>query len=85
MDDYTAAVIAGDPPAIQLYDQAVQTANSQRPLLVADKKSIPQTIAKFLINDLFALIRDDQEERRAREGDDPSKETYPELIFKYPV
>ena len=71
LDDYTATVIAGDPPAIRLYDQAVLTAQEQLNLSQHDK-SLAKTVAKFLCNDLFALIRDDQEQRRAREGEEVS-------------
>ncbi|CAB9518886.1 Aspartyl/glutamyl-tRNA(Asn/Gln) amidotransferase subunit B [Seminavis robusta] len=69
LDEYTARVIAGDPPAIRICDQAVATA--QTALLPDDNSSsreIAQTVAKFLCNDLFALIRDEEGRRRAYEG-----------------
>jgi aspartyl-tRNA(Asn)/glutamyl-tRNA(Gln) amidotransferase subunit B len=68
LDDYTASVIAGDPPAIRIYDDAVETARKQVP--GHDSGTIiPQTVANFLCNDLFSLIREDEERRRDAVGE----------------
>jgi len=58
LSEYLAGVLTGDPPAIKLFDQAVDEATSQ---LDNDKqiKRIPGAVANLLCNELFALVRDD--------------------------
>jgi aspartyl-tRNA(Asn)/glutamyl-tRNA(Gln) amidotransferase subunit B len=68
VDNYTASVIAGDPPAIRIYDDAVETVRKQVPGLGNDT-IITKTVANFLCNDLFSLIREDEERRRDGAGD----------------
>ncbi|CAB9499925.1 Aspartyl/glutamyl-tRNA(Asn/Gln) amidotransferase subunit B [Seminavis robusta] len=67
LDEYTPVSLPGILRAIRIYDQAVATAQAA---LLPDNNSreIAQTVAKFLCNDLFALIRDEEERRRAYEG-----------------
>ena len=64
LDTYTASVIAGDPPAIQIYDDAVQAAKDNLPSDDPYQKSIPNEVAKVLINDLFSHIREQEEHQR---------------------
>lgn len=72
LDAYTASVIASDPPAIRIFDEAVKAANDS--LIASDNttsevslKDVPTTIANLLCNELFSLIREDEEERRSDE------------------
>jgi Asp-tRNA(Asn)/Glu-tRNA(Gln) amidotransferase B subunit len=62
LDAYTAAVIAGDPPAIHIYDQAVKTAKDNLP--ESQQKDAPNEVAKVLINDLFSHVREEEDHRR---------------------
>ena len=56
LGDYTARVLTGDPPSIQLFDQAVSTALSQ--LEEKHAKKVPESVANLLCNELFALVRE---------------------------
>jgi len=78
LDAYTASVIAGDPPAIRIYDEAVQAAHDNLLLLLSSRdsstsesllsKDVPNTVANLLCNELFYHIRDEEERRREMEG-----------------
>lgn len=74
LSDYVASVLAGDPPSIALYDEAVKVARQ----IVSDdhRKIVPNAVAKFLCNDLFSLIREQSEKDHAQFGDDNSQTTY---------
>lgn len=54
---YLAGVLTGDPPAIQLFDNAVDEARKQ---LSDDRqlKAVPEAVANLLCNGLFALKRE---------------------------
>jgi Asp-tRNA(Asn)/Glu-tRNA(Gln) amidotransferase B subunit len=95
LDDYTASVIAGDPPAIGLYDQAVQTAldklttgtdnqtPEQQQQYEQKTKDVFKTVAKFLCNDLFSLIREEEEKRRDTVPDEGVVATTAESASSY--
>ena len=56
LSDYLITVLTGDPPAIQLFDEAVRVArDNQNPTHHA---RIPEMVANFLCNDLFALVKE---------------------------
>lgn len=76
LDVYTATVISGDPPAIQLYDEAVQSARDHLRSLqsslsknkqIWDKDDVPHAVANLLCNELFSLIREREEKLRVLE------------------
>ena len=68
LDDYTATVIAGDPPAIRIYDDAVQAAKHSLPNDESNNlKDVPIFVANLLCNELFSLIRGEEESRRETE------------------
>ena len=59
MKDYglsedVALVITGDPPAVAMYEAAVKTASQG----ATHAKKLPQTVANWLCNDLFALVKE---------------------------
>jgi aspartyl-tRNA(Asn)/glutamyl-tRNA(Gln) amidotransferase subunit B len=57
LSDYTANVLTGDPPSIELFDVAVNEAMKQ----VTDereKRKVPDTVANLICNELFALVRE---------------------------
>lgn len=81
LDAYTASVIASDPPAIRLYDEAVQaakdnlqkassTGNNDSSNLESNtkEKEVPSAVANLLCNELFSLIREELERRRELEA-----------------
>ena len=60
LSEYMASVITGDPPAIQMFDEAVLEARNQ---LGEDDnapplKRVSESVAKLLCNELFALVRE---------------------------
>ena len=77
LGESVAMLISSDPPAIQMFEDAVSIANAE--LLVSndditecDNSSIPTLVANFLCNDLYALIKKsaideagDDEDKRA--------------------
>lgn len=70
---YLAGVIAGDPPAIEMFDVAVGEARSQlneEPERVV--KQLPETTANLLCNGLFALVREDDVKIKETLGEDNS-------------
>ena len=67
ISDYTANVLTGDPPSIELFDVAVHEAMKQ----VTDergKKKVSDTAANLLCNELFALVREFEMQRLIEEG-----------------
>jgi aspartyl-tRNA(Asn)/glutamyl-tRNA(Gln) amidotransferase subunit B len=69
---YTATVLTGDPPAIQLLDNAIQEAKQQLllvpPLSDTNNQKIHETIANLLCNELFALVREFELQRLIKDG-----------------
>lgn len=70
LSSYMANVLTGDPPAIQMFDEAVEEATNQT---VGDddsaSKGIPDAVANLLCNELFALVRE-HETAKALEDED---------------
>jgi aspartyl-tRNA(Asn)/glutamyl-tRNA(Gln) amidotransferase subunit B len=62
LSEYIATVLTGDPPAIAMFDGAVQVANTQ--LGEKEQKKVPETAANFLCNVLFALVRESEIQRK---------------------
>ncbi|KAG7365519.1 aspartyl/glutamyl-tRNA amidotransferase subunit B [Nitzschia inconspicua] len=82
LSDYMATVIVGDPPAIAMFDEAMQVALSQltdgddttqqqqqqQQQLQRQKSKISEAIANLLCNELFALVREFETRRLIAEG-----------------
>eukprot|EP00934_Nitzschia_sp_Nitz4_P005398 Nitzschia sp. Nitz4//scaffold25_size161228//24232//26108//NITZ4_002416-RA/size161228-processed-gene-0.155-mRNA-1//1//CDS//3329544544//5388//frame0 len=56
LSEYMANVLTGDPPAIQMFDEAVQAAYDQ--LGDSTVKGVPGNVSNLLSNELFALVRE---------------------------
>ena len=70
---YLAGVITGDPPAIQMFDVAVEEAQSQLDKeLERVVKQVPESTANLLCNGLFALVREDDVKIKETLGEDNS-------------
>jgi aspartyl-tRNA(Asn)/glutamyl-tRNA(Gln) amidotransferase subunit B len=65
LSDYLARVLTSDPPAIKMFDEAVQSAREH----VGEKiqSRVPETVANFLSNELFSLIRDSESQKKLEE------------------
>ncbi|KAG7345934.1 aspartyl/glutamyl-tRNA amidotransferase subunit B [Nitzschia inconspicua] len=77
LSDYMATVVVGDPPAIAMFDEAMQVALSQltdgedttqKQQLQSQKSKISEAIANLLCNELFALVREFETRRLIAEG-----------------
>ena len=60
-----ASVLTGDPPAIQMFDVAVEEARKQLDAGATD--TVPETTANLMCNELFALARDNESQKTAEE------------------
>ena len=81
LSDYLATVITGDPPAIQLYDEAVKVASDQVKMAAEEDggttqqqrqlglSQVAEAVANLLCNELFALIREKELEQKNYGGD----------------
>jgi len=58
LSDYQANVIASDPPAIHLFDNAVKAALDELGETFAVAKKVADYTAKLLSNELFALVKE---------------------------
>lgn len=56
LSEDVALVITGDPPAVNMYEVAVDTA--RQALVDAVPKKLNETVANWLCNDLFALVKE---------------------------
>lgn len=65
LSEYLSNVITGDPPAIPMFDQAVQSAlldlgqrNELSSNTTLDTSNVYESVANLLCNELFALVRE---------------------------
>lgn len=65
LSEYTARVLTGDPPAIQMLDVAVKFARKQ--LGDSTTNAVPEAVANLLCNELFALVRENELQKTAEE------------------
>jgi aspartyl-tRNA(Asn)/glutamyl-tRNA(Gln) amidotransferase subunit B len=65
LSDYLASVLTGDPPAIQMFDVAVEEVRTQ--LGQRATKAIPEMVANLLCNELFALVRENDTQKSVEE------------------
>ena len=65
LSDYLTGVLTSDPPAIKMFDEAVQSARDH----VGEKihSRVPETVANFLSNELFSLVRDSESQKNQEE------------------
>jgi aspartyl-tRNA(Asn)/glutamyl-tRNA(Gln) amidotransferase subunit B len=76
LSDYMATVIVGDPPAIRMFDEAVQVAllelstkgDDDDQIKDGRKHSISEVVANLLCNELFALVRELETQQLIQEG-----------------
>jgi aspartyl-tRNA(Asn)/glutamyl-tRNA(Gln) amidotransferase subunit B len=66
LSDYLTGVLTSDPPAIKMFDEAVQSAREH----VGEKihSRVPETVANFLSNELFSLVRDSASQKSQEEA-----------------
>ena len=86
LSEYLATVLTGDPPAIRMYDEAVQVANDQVKAMADQERGGTQTkrqmqlpqiaeaVANLLCNELFKLIREQELEQKNYFGDSTAVE-----------
>ena len=77
LSEYLANVVTGDLPAIKLLDDAIKVARSG--LDETYHKRVPDAVANFLCNELFALVRESQNQQKhelSQDGDDSSAKSY---------
>ena len=67
LSDYLTGVLTSDPPAIKMFDEAVQSARDH----VGEKihNRVPEAVANFLSNELFSLVRDSESQKNQEETD----------------
>lgn len=65
LSDYLTGVLTSDPPAIKMFDAAVQSARDH----VGEKiqSRVPEAVGNFLSNELFSLVRDSESQKRHEE------------------
>jgi aspartyl-tRNA(Asn)/glutamyl-tRNA(Gln) amidotransferase subunit B len=65
LSDYLTGVLTSDPPAIKMFDEAVQSARDH----VGEKTQsrVPESVANFLSNELFSLVRDSDSQKKHEE------------------
>jgi aspartyl-tRNA(Asn)/glutamyl-tRNA(Gln) amidotransferase subunit B len=69
LSDYIAGVLVSDPPAIRLFEEAVQEAMKQLgPKDNCLKQKVPETVANLLSNELFSLVRELEMKQLVAEG-----------------
>jgi aspartyl-tRNA(Asn)/glutamyl-tRNA(Gln) amidotransferase subunit B len=73
LSEYLANVVTGDLPAIKLLDDAIEAACQS--MDEQHYKRIPDAVANFLCNEVFALVRERQNEQKhdGTDGDDSAK------------
>jgi aspartyl-tRNA(Asn)/glutamyl-tRNA(Gln) amidotransferase subunit B len=79
LSDYMANVVTGDPPAIQLFDDAV--AESRNQLEENSSNNAPESVANLLCNELFALVRE-HEGHEATDADSENSVKYSKVSAK---
>jgi aspartyl-tRNA(Asn)/glutamyl-tRNA(Gln) amidotransferase subunit B len=75
LSPYLAGVLTADPPAIKMFEEAVNAAISQLESScdgIDDrwKREIPETVANLLCNELYGLVREHETQRLIVEGID---------------
>jgi aspartyl-tRNA(Asn)/glutamyl-tRNA(Gln) amidotransferase subunit B len=90
LSDYMANVVTGDPPAIQLFDDAVEEARNQLLVLLGGEEKIiaskttnvSESVANLLCNELFALVREHEGYESSMDGDSENSVKYSKVDAK---
>lgn len=71
ISSYLASVLTSDPPAIEMFDEAVKEATSEADVGGDDavRKGISEAVANLLCNELFALVREHETAKALKDED----------------